>query len=360
MEENERRLASKSFGDLLSDGFRLFGRNYAKIILPFGIFLVLAIVLDAFIFTAVRWELTAQFGSIEEITQRFLEDPYGVSDEELDRYMDYQLMYIGISILSSIIQEVFRILAVCCVSMFLYKQYRRQNPEFFEEFQGAFNKKLILPILILGVITPIGLAFLIIPGAIVFLFFIFLVYTYNMEEVESPIRKARSLMKGSSFQILGILLISIIIPTLIDLVYMSILDIAWQVDTSNWQAPGTRNYGMIILYNLVYSIVGILFAPLFICLLTPLFAQQQIKKSFEGTYSYERQYAPRYGGAYESPYRAPEPPREGYAIPEAAKPIPKEEGFYCPFCGYKIPTPKKFCPNCGESLEELNKFKEGV
>jgi hypothetical protein len=25
--------------------------------------------------------------------------------------------------------------------------------------------------------------------------------------------------------------------------------------------------------------------------------------------------------------------------------------FYCPFCGVNIKTPKKFCPNCGESLE---------
>jgi subtilisin family serine protease len=29
----------------------------------------------------------------------------------------------------------------------------------------------------------------------------------------------------------------------------------------------------------------------------------------------------------------------------------QSDSFFCPFCGYDIGTPKKFCPNCGKSLE---------
>ena len=32
-----------------------------------------------------------------------------------------------------------------------------------------------------------------------------------------------------------------------------------------------------------------------------------------------------------------------------------EGEFYCPFCGYRINTPKKFCPNCGENFSFINK-----
>jgi len=57
-------------------------------------------------------------------------------------------------------------------------------------------------------------------------------------------------------------------------------------------------------------------------------------------YYYQTSYEPR-----EQAYVTPEPPSE------------LGSGMYCPFCGGLIKTPKKFCPNCGESLE-FNKENE--
>jgi len=44
-----------------------------------------------------------------------------------------------------------------------------------------------------------------------------------------------------------------------------------------------------------------------------------------------------------------EPQEQAYVTPESPSEI--GPGMYCPFCGALIKTPKKFCPNCGESLE---------
>jgi len=58
------------------------------------------------------------------------------------------------------------------------------------------------------------------------------------------------------------------------------------------------------------------------------------------------QYQPRYQDYYYEP--SYEKPEEEYITPE---PLSRLGQFYCPFCGQFIATPKKFCPNCGESLE---------
>jgi hypothetical protein len=39
---------------------------------------------------------------------------------------------------------------------------------------------------------------------------------------------------------------------------------------------------------------------------------------------------------------------EEYLTPEQLD--PSGPSIYCPFCGYFLKTPKKFCPSCGESL----------
>jgi len=117
---------------------------------------------------------------------------------------------------------------------------------------------------------------------------------------------------------------------------------------------------MIFLYDLVYEIPSIIFAPLFICLLTSLFASSKAKK--EIGYPYKRAYYPArepyrqpYPPPIESPYRQPYPPpiESPYRTAEPYKPAPAPEktGMYCPYCGYYIATPRKFCQNCGESLE---------
>ena len=60
------------------------------------------------------------------------------------------------------------------------------------------------------------------------------------------------------------------------------------------------------------------------------------------------QVQPRYEEYYYRP-SYDEPEEEAYVTPESLSTV--GASFYCPFCGDPIKVPKKFCPNCGESLE---------
>lgn len=355
MAQSKQRLASKRFGELLSDGFSLFARNYLKIIVPFLLFSIISIVLKTFLLTDLVWEAAVLNARSAEIMERFNEGSTDLSDSEYNTIMQALMFSYLVSLLDSIVDAIFTVMALCSVSVFLYKDLMDKDPDFAEEFKKAFNSKLIPIILILGICTPLGMFLLFIPSIILFIFFIFSVYTYNLEEYESPLRTSRSLMRGSSLKIIGIFFIAAGIWFVIDLVYSSILFFAWPIDAitfTSWYNPETRNYGMIILYIVVYSIPSLILSPLFICLLTPLFAQCKARYELGGEGQYQRIEAMSQYKGYQVPrqpaYQAPQQP--AYQTQPRA-PLTSQEGMFCPFCGDKISTPKKFCPNCGESLE---------
>jgi hypothetical protein len=266
--------------------------------------------------------------------------------------MEYFLWAIVVlPMIDNIIGALFTVIAMCVVSNYLYKKYLRTNTDFNTDFKKGFNSKLILVLLIVGIGVPVGFSILWIPGIIIFGFFIFLVFTYNMEGIERPSQEARSIAKGSFRRIIAIFFICALIEYIVNLIYQTVLSYTWIIDSAtinSWYNPISRNYGMIFLYDLVYDIMSILLAPLFICLLTALFASSRAKK--ELGYQYKRAYYPT-----REPYRQPYPPpiQTPYQIPEPYKPapVPEKAGMYCPYCGYYIATPRKFCQNCGESLE---------
>ena len=94
----------------------------------------------------------------------------------------------------------------------------------------------------------------------------------------------------------------------------------------HWHNPATRNYGMIILYNILFSIVEIMFAPLFICLLTVLFSSSKAKKDLRYLYQ-EGEYPTR--TFYQESYRPIQ--QESNRIEESVSPEAKVGSrFYCP------------------------------
>jgi hypothetical protein len=115
---------------------------------------------------------------------------------------------------------------------------------------------------------------------------------------------------------------------------------------NSWFDPATRNYGMIILYQMLMGFIDIIFAPLFICLLTALFSSLKAKRDL----SQEDYFVAR---SYEQLYPQQKEISHESKIHEQVPKIAFKEKFYCPFCGYFVSSPKKFCPRCGESFEFL-------
>ena len=350
-------LANKKFGDFFSEGLLLFGRNYGKIILPFTLFLVISNILIVLLLTDLAWMSSEFTASLATIIDKFTTAPDTVTNAEMILVMQSYMFDIVVMGVEGIIGAIFTVIAMCSVSKFLYKKYLYGNANFGEEFRKALNKKMILPIVILGLCVPSGTFFLLfIPGIVIFYYYIFFVHAYDNKDIKNPARETRLIAKGNFWNIIGVFLASVIITLIISFPIQWILDLVWNVDASlysSWINPNSRNYVLLILYRLSTDVVGILLAPLFICILTPLFATS--KARYDLGYK-KRDYSQRMGYQEEyTPYSSYPRESETYSRPINSGIAPNvsdiKEGMYCPFCGVHIQTPKKFCVKCGESLQ---------
>ncbi|MFX1345586.1 MAG: zinc ribbon domain-containing protein [Promethearchaeota archaeon] len=361
MEESERSvdLANKSFSDIIVGGFKLFFQNYGTLILPLAFFQIVMIVLDIFILTDIKWYINSMELNISDIIDRFAEN-VDLTESEWNLLTSFLFWNIGLFFLDNLIGAIIVTLAMCSVSNYLLKKQLYKETRFTRSLKSAFNKKMFLVILIIGICIPVGSILLFIPAIIIFGFYIFLVFTYNMEDTDNPISEARRVSKGNFWKILSMFAFNFIFIFIFSFIYNSILDIFFSSETfsneyNSWLDPRTRNYGMIIGYQLLVNLVDILLAPLFICLLTSLFTSLKAKKDLG--FRYQRQYLPireRYEGAYAQPLGLTQ--ENDAFLEEGSTTKLKFEGeFYCPFCGYRINIPKKFCPNCGESFSFIDK-----
>jgi len=347
-------LANKRFTEVLSDGFKLFIKAYKNLIIPLALFQIFLIALNVLLLTDLNWYIDSLRVSIDAIMEKFIEN-ISLTESELNELAYFLFMTLAQFFLQNLIGAIIITIAMCSVSNYVYKIYMKEEVRFTESFKSAFNKKMLIVILMIGIFLPIGSFLLIFPAIIIFGFFIFLIFTYNIGDGKSPISEARSIAKKSFWKIIGIFVINTLFILIIDYIVTAILDFFLINDStkpiiSSWYNPATRNFGMLILYNILYSIVDIIFAPLFICLLTALFsslkAKRDLKIQYQQGYYPERElYQKSYKILKQKPINRVE--TEGTTI---SPDIRLDSRFYCPFCGVSIDSPKKFCPRCGESL----------
>lgn len=361
MENNSQKLinlANKRFGDVLRDGFRFFSKNYKTLILPLALFQILLIILNVLLLTDLNWYIGSLGITTAEIMDRFLESTT-LTPDEMNTLMVYLSLSLASIFLQNLIGAIIIAVAMCSVSSYVYKKYMNEDVSFLESFKSAFNKKIFLVILILGVCLPASFI-IYIPALFIFAFFIFSVFTYNMEVDKNSLSEARAIAKGSFWKIIGVFLINIIIVFTVGSIFTFILNTSissyspeFFTNYDSWKNPSTRNYGGLILVEILYSLIDIMLAPLFICLLTALFTSLKARKDLgpqfrQEYYPTRDMYQESYRILRQEPYRGTET-AESTSIPEMGV----ENRFYCPYCGTLIQTPKKFCPKCGENLENI-------
>jgi len=290
MEEIHYDIVNKKYSQLISDGFRLFGKNYKILVLIWLIFTVIYDILFVLLLTDIR---------------------YLYYINSINRTVYLIIYYVNTGALN-----IIEVILISVVSNFLFKGYTDFNIDINIEFKKAINNRLKYPIFI-GLIFFIvfrvifsliqdfaidyvfsmrgriswitylflylSLPFMII-SIILTSFYIFVRYTYNIKDIESPIHEARSLTKGFLWKIVGVLLIDLVIFWIVSIFYMFLFPYIMINFFRNlyWSMLGaymeTRNYGLIFLYNLIYDVPIILIGPLNACLITPLFAHQYLKR----------------------------------------------------------------------------------
>ena len=294
--------------------------------------------------------------ALPDIMERFVESTT-LTPDEMQTLMLYFLLNFAYVFLQNLIGALIITIAMCSVGNYVFRKYMNEDVRFVDSFKSAFNKKIFFAILILGICLPVSFI-IFIPAIFIFGFFIFLVFTYNMEVKKNPISEARAIAKGNFWKIIGVFIINLLVINTISIFFTSIIDVFLINDStipiiSSWYDPTTRSFGMLILYNILYSIVDILLAPLFICLLTALFSSLKAKKDLG--YQYQQYYQPSRDMYQESYRNLRQEPYHGIKTEESTS-IPEmgvENRFYCPYCGTLNQTPKRFCPKCGESLEDI-------
>ncbi len=347
-------LAEKKITDIIFEGLYLFSKNYGKIILPFMIFLTLSNFLIILCSSQLEWYVNTLYIEIEPLLVKFFEmNTETLTETDLFMILGFELISLLLEFLQGFIGAFFTTLSMILVSSYLYKKYTRND----EINETIINKKMILALLLIGCAVPFGYFMIfIIPGIILFCFFIFIIFTYNLKGVENPVKEARLIAKGSMLKIVIVFSFCVLITLLVNSLYQNILNMIWPVDKplyDLWLDPYNRNYGMLFLYNLTRDVVGILLAPLFISLLTVLFASSKARKDLGLT---NRNYYPQSlrQTRYPHYYRESRYSQDESDPARTQKVINRDEGYFCPFCGERIGTIKKFCPNCGESLKGLN------
>lgn len=351
MNKNQQE-TRKRLGDIISDGFKLFISNYAKIIIPFLLFLIISIFLKVFLLSNLILESQRLTADANAILNEYMEAGTMPSEAEYERVLSSFLFSYAVLFLESMIGAVFTVIAMGSVSFYLLKRYKGEEADFWEEFKNTFrNKNLIFLILLLGIGVSFGFILLLVPGIIIFIYYILYVFTFHNEEEKGQISRASSLSKvsGAKTKILGLFIISVFITYPISFIIDIFMDLF----------PPVNSYTMLFLYTLIQSLPNILLGPLFICLLTPLFTHLQAKKEFQYQSGWQSSQQQQYQqtGPYQSPYRT-QSQRAPSQTEEATGPIQGQnqtkKGYYCPYCGHYVRIPKKFCPNCGESLDPLN------
>ncbi|MFX1568963.1 MAG: hypothetical protein ACFFCV_11425 [Promethearchaeota archaeon] len=282
MEEIHDDLINRKYSTLIADGFRIYRKNFRNLVLTWFIFILL--------YNLLYFILIDIIGDL--FNTRVL-------------YLIYKYIITGIIGLIGLIR-------VCSVSTFLFKDYTLVDTEFMEEFRKSINYRLKYPIFISVILfilfevilysiqdfifefvfysgwlfplrvfilwtTSLSFAFL---SIILSTFYIFVRYTYNIIDIERPIYEARLLTKGFFWKIVGVLVIDMIIQLIISGVFFYSYN--YIITTFFFdiyiESLMTRNYVLIFLNRIIYDIPAILIGPLSVCLITPLFAHQYLKR----------------------------------------------------------------------------------
>jgi len=330
MYQRRKNVSNKRFKDIISEGFYLFSKSYKTLIIPLSLIFILLIVIKNLLVTDLNLQLNLITPAIEVIIQK---DPSALNNTDFNVMFEYFALIIGTEFLNNLASSVFNVFAMCLVSNYLFNKFSGSPSNFSTDLKNAVNGRLLLVILLLGVGIALGSFLLFIPSIIIFGYYIFYIFTYHSEEGIEPIKEAREIARGAFWKIIGIFILSNLIVIICDFLFqMLITPLLTQIYDASWYNPSTRNYGSIILYDLLYYLPEILLAPLFICLLTSLYGS--LKNSREQQTQY---LSPTYQSS------------QNFEVPHTEVSKNLNSGMYCPFCGK--PTPRlEFCTHCGEKI----------
>jgi hypothetical protein len=378
MSKDKHNLATKTYGNLLSEGFTLFGRTYIKILIPIAIFNFIAVLLSIILLAPLQENLYNYYLTHQVLFDRITQCTAGqpcpttASEDLIINTFNFQASIYNFT--QILLYGAFAAIASCAVSLYLYTTYTKGKSKLIDDLKISLSNKNILFAFFIGFCLSLlyGLTrflgayadFMTILLLFPFCYFIFIVYTYNVKDVDRPIQEARLIARGQTLRILGAFVLSSIITEIVSYIYLFFIRAFWNIDfltRLSWSASLFNNFGIILFDKFLFYLLATLFSPLFICLLTPIFASAKAKKEIgfrlqkEQFVSWEKrieQPRPRVQSSGKKPAKRPQAKwKTAASISKPSAPKGRKGGIYCPHCGILIKTAKKYCPKCGGQVD---------
>jgi hypothetical protein len=325
-----KSVSNKRFKDIISEGFYLFAKSYKSLIIPLALIFIVSVIIKNLLVVDLNWRLNSLSALIETIIQK---DPLTLTDADFNALLEYFPLILGTEFLNNLTSSIFNVFAMCLVSNYLFTKISGSSSNFSTELKNALNGRLLLVVLLLGVGISVGSFLLFIPSILIYGYFIFYIFTYHSKEGIQPLKEAREVARGAFWKIIGIFILSNLVVFICDIIFQLVATpFLSQIYDPAWYNPSTRNYGSIILYELLYSLPELLLAPLFICLLTSLYSS--LKNNREQQTQYQAPY-------YQS--------SQSFETSNTKVSKNLDSGMYCPFCGKRTPG-IEFCIHCGEKI----------
>lgn len=332
----------------ISEGFKLFFRNYLFLVSIFLICALIVSVISMFAFSDLYW-------NIQQNIQVFYDEFGPDSTQWPDAAIQIALPLSNTATFTSVAMTIVRFIPLTLggliVPYYLVEKIRDKKPSFRDAIKRIITKKrlkaFLFTFLLLTPLFAVGISFMYLPGIVLMMLFGFTFFLIP-GDFEGPVKIinegysygrdfrlrtfALTTIGAAIFLFAGEMLPEVFLPHYTTTNYFS------------WLDPQTRNWGQLFLVEFVFVTTQTIFQPLFYCFLAVQYVEIGIKKDIDWIHSDEKPNSKK--------------GQKKAMIDEKGTTISHKETHYAKIMREKGKPTKFYCPECGSRLNPLKSQNE--
>jgi DNA-directed RNA polymerase subunit RPC12/RpoP len=324
----------------ISEGFKLFFRNYLFLVFIFLICALIVSVISMLSFSDLYWNIQQ---NIQAFYDEFGSDSTNWPDVAIQSATPLSNTATFTSVGMTVVRFIPLTFGGLIVPYYLVEKIRDKKPSIIAILKKTFSKarlkETIFTILLLTPLFAIGISFLYLPGIILIMLFGFSFFLIP-GEIVGPVKIINNgYSYGRDFRMRTFALTTIGVAIFLFVGEMLPEVFLPHYSTTNyfsWLDPQTRNWGQLFLVEFVFIATQTIFQPLVYCFLAVQYVEIGIKKDIDWVHSDEK---PNSEKGQKKAIINEKRKTESHKETHNAK-IMREKGkltkFYCPECGSRL------------------------
>lgn len=364
------KYADLSFFQEIGEGFRLYFLNIHKFVgVFFGIAAVIGI-LAVFIFTSTvykmydEYELVTRIASIFSIAGGYL--PASLTDQMQTSLTGWQLSLLNRKMVVDFMQAIFKFIPFTVGSIltaqYAVKKVQRKEERMVDTIKRVFKngsmRTIIFIFIIFNVLISFGLSIMYLPGLLFLMILGFGFFMLPKERfgIQDVIKGSYNYGRDHRLRTFGFIVIGFAFYVFFgNLLQQGLMPFYTPEAYAMWFEPETRNWGLLIYYEVSFLGAQAVFQPLIICFLAVQFVEIGIKKQ----YNWEKADYLVSGESSIDKKTKQDLKSKKLKKKNLARTLKSKGGrlkYYCPNCGQRITkgldaeTNVTKCAKCGETV----------